>query len=186
MARVISAASAVFAHQHRQGRGGGAAGRGDVLAQRRGSSGERCSNSPEPATVSRASFCRQRRRQAGRHAGLRQRLGKQKDVSRSGARHRGHRIHQRFVVDPLHRAGRGQAAGRQARAAPPLRSRHRDGDAAADRGRRVRHGADQRAGTIQRAGEKVQRPPRHDRHARRSTAKPAGRAAAPPAPPLAA
>ena len=48
---------AVLAHQHFERRGGGAAGRGDVLAQAsRTASSERCSNSPEPATVSRASL----------------------------------------------------------------------------------------------------------------------------------
>jgi len=46
---------AVRSHQHVERGGRGAAGRGDVLAQRGGACSERCSNSPEPATVSRAS-----------------------------------------------------------------------------------------------------------------------------------
>ncbi len=47
---------AVGRHQHVERRRGGAARRGDVLAQRRGDRAERCSSSPEPATVSRASL----------------------------------------------------------------------------------------------------------------------------------
>ena len=58
-------------------------------------------------------LCRQRRRQAGRGAGLRQRFGEQKDVGRSRAGHRRHRVHQRFVVDPLDRAGRREQAVRE-------------------------------------------------------------------------
>ena len=61
----------------------------------------------------------ERRRQAGRSAGLRHRFGQQEDIGRAGARHRGHRVHQRFVVDPFDRAGRGQQA--RGRACAPAR-----------------------------------------------------------------
>ena len=42
--------------------------------------------------------------------------------------------------------------------------RDRDGDAAADRRRRVRHGAHQRSRVLQRTGKELQRASGHDRH----------------------
>ena len=85
----------------------------------------------------------ERRRQTGGDAGLRQRFGQQEHIGRAGARHRRDRVHQRLVIDPFDRAGRGEQ--RRARACARARSTRRiadrDGDAAADRGRRVGHGA---------------------------------------------
>ena len=105
-----------------------AARRGDIFPQRcRRRASERWSNSPEPATVSRASFSARGRRQAGRNAGFRQRFREQKDIGRSRARHRRHRVHQRFVVDPFDRASCRKQADRASsrcvavRRAPPRR-----------------------------------------------------------------
>ena len=109
-----SARAAPFAdpHQHVERSGRGAAGRGDIFAQSRGIIADRCSNSPEPATVSRASFSARSARQAGRGAGLRQlrQAGRHKPAP---TRHRRHRIHQCLVVHPFDRAGRGEQTMRE-------------------------------------------------------------------------
>ena len=60
-------------------------------------SSERCSSSPEPATVSRASLVASCLRQARLDAGARQFLGEQEDIGRPRAGDRGHRIHQTLV-----------------------------------------------------------------------------------------
>ena len=104
----------------------------------------------------------ERGRQPGRGPGLRHGLGQQEHIGRPRARQRGHGVHQRLVHDPFHRAH----SGEQRVDERALRIRHArigdgDGDAAADRRRRVRHGAHER-GAGQGVGEKGERAPGHD------------------------
>src|SRR6516225_9199242 len=93
---------------------------------------------------------------------MRHRLGEQEHIGWSRAGERGHRVHQRLVTNPFHGADRGQQRvderalfGRDAGICDHNR------DAAADRGRRIRHGANER-GLRQRVREESQRAPRHD------------------------
>ena len=53
-------------------------------------------------------FGREFRRQSGRDAGAGEFFGEQEHVGRSRAGHRGHRVHQAFLVDPFDRAGGAQ------------------------------------------------------------------------------
>ncbi len=72
---------AVRSHQHFQRGGGGTAGRGDVLAAVSWPTApERCSSSPEPESVSRASLFASSAGQAGGDAGAREFLGQQENV----------------------------------------------------------------------------------------------------------
>ncbi len=97
-------------------------------------------------------------------AGARHRLGEQEYVGRPRARERGHRVHERFVGDPFHDADRGQQrVDERALRVGDARVRDCDGHAAADRGRRIGHGANDR-GARKTGGEKLQGPPGHDRH----------------------
>jgi hypothetical protein len=85
---------------------------------------------------------REFRRQPGLDAGARQFLGEQENVGRAGAGHRGDRVHQILVIDPFDRSGGAQQrVGHRALRRADVARRHRDGDAAADRGRRIGHGA---------------------------------------------
>ena len=103
-------------------------------------------------------------RQAGRNAGLRQRFGEQENVRWSRSGHRRDRIHRALILKPFDRAGRREENVRKLALGLVRVQRHRDRDAAADRRRRVGHGANQCACIRQCAGEELQRPPGHDRY----------------------
>ena len=145
------------------------------------SSSERCSSSPEPATVSRASRAASSRRQPGGDAGLGHRLRQQEDIGRAGAGHRGDRVHQRLVAHPFDLADGGeQIGGELALARRDFGVGDRDADAAADRRRRVRHGAHDRCAGRQRFLQKADGAPGHDREHQRAPCRHKVQAAAPP------
>ena len=102
-------------------------------------------------------------RQTDGGAGVRQRFGEQKDVSRSGARQRRHRIHQVLVIHPFHRAGRAEQKLRDAALSRIGLRRDRDRDAASDRGRGIGHRPHHGAGTTKYVREKAQGTAGHDR-----------------------
>ena len=65
-----------------------------------GESGLAASSAPEPATVCRARSSARSSGQAGLARRFGEAFGEQEDIGRARARHGGHRIDQRFVVDP--------------------------------------------------------------------------------------
>ncbi len=128
------------------------------------SSGDRCSNSPEPDTVARASRAARSARQAGGGAGAREAFGEQEHIGRAGARNGGDRVEQQFIRDPFDRADRAeQPVGERALMLRDLCVRHRDRDAASDRSRRVRHRAHDCGVDRQRILQKAERLAGHDR-----------------------
>ncbi len=139
----ISGSIPLGRHQHGKGRGGGSARRRDVLAQRAGRRSERCSSSPAPSTVARAS------RSAGpvavrRCAGPRQALDEVEHIGGAGARHRRDGVDQVLAFHPLDPPdARTAAYARCSRCCVrDLCARRSARHAPLHGGRQVRHGAD--------------------------------------------
>ena len=129
------------------------------------SSVERCSISPAPATVSRASFAASAGGRPAATPACGQRFGEQEDIGRPGARYRGDGVHQRSrprSIRPRRSRPGGVARARAAR-------RRRRARTATVMPRPIAAGVFGMARTSahggrQGGGEKLQRPPGHDRH----------------------
>ena len=138
-------------HQHGERRLGGAPWAGDVAAQglgrlvarrrERAAAGDRAARE-RPCELGG---------QAARDAGLGQALDQQEEIGRTAAGHRGDRVHQVLVVDPMNRADRfHERAAELLLGGPDVAIGDHRGDAPTDRGRRVGHRAHDRRGRAER------------------------------------
>ena len=141
---------------------------------RAGVSDETSASSPAPATVARARRSDSSGGSPARDTGGGQRLDQQKDIGRAAARHGRDRIHQRLVLDPGAVADRGQQPlAQSALLGATCAIRAGDRDRAPDRGRRVRHAADDRRLVAEMAGDAGDRFSRRDRQKQRFRTDPA-------------